>query len=124
MAVDQWVQSDTSLNRDNVIQWFHNTSTGNRVYGKTNGFASSNIHLFYQNGEDSGLNLDPVSGEVSHDGNILGDLLAISMVLVAGAAGGALGASGVAVDSAKNLFGPEQGKIDLTQLIFPPLPPS
>lgn len=120
MAREQWVQTDPTLNRDDVIQWFHNLTTNNRVYGKTNGFASSNIHLFYQNGEDSGLNLDPVSGEVSHDGNILGDLLAISMVLVAGAAGGALGASGIAVDSAKELFGPG-GKIDLTQLIFPPL---
>lgn len=117
----QWIQTDPSLNRDDVIQWFHNITTGNRVYGKTDGFASSNIHLFYQNGQDSGLNLDPESGQVDHDGNILGDIIAIASVFVAGAVSGGVGAfSGAITDTAKDMFSGDGQKIDLSQLIFPP----
>lgn len=122
MSDIQWVQTDPTLKRDDVIQYFHNIHTGVRVYGKTDGFMSSNIHLFYLNGQDSKLNLDPVSGEIDHDGNFLGDLLAIASVFVAGAVSGGVGAfSGAITDTAKELFSSDGGRIDLSQLIFPPV---
>lgn len=121
MSANQWVQVDPSLNRDDVIQWFHNVSTGNRVWGKTSGTLSSNIHLFRQDGSDSGLNLDATSGQVSKDGNLLGDVLAIGALALEAAVGGAVGVGSAAVNASKTFFAPDGSPIDLTGLIFPPL---
>lgn len=118
MGSNQWVQVNPSLNRDDIIQWFHNISTGNRVYGRTSGTFSDHIHLYYQNGQDSGYNLDPASGEVSKDGNILGDIFALGIVTVAG---GVVGASGAVAETAKDIFSKDNApQISLTGLLFPP----
>lgn len=121
MADPQWVQTDPSLDRDRVIQWFHNVHTGNRVYGATDGTMSDHIHLRFQDGSNSGLNLDPVTGDVSRDGNVLGTLLAIGILAVEAGVGGALSATGAAVDTAKGFFGPDGQPINMTGLIFPPI---
>jgi len=121
----QWVQQDPTLNRDEVLQYGVNVHTGIRVWGKTCGFASDHWHLFYQNGMDSGLNLDPVSGEISRDGNVLGLIFAMVILGIAGAAGGALGAAeGGVAESAKYLFDPSNPSNPsiLAGLIFPPAP--
>ena len=107
MSVPQWVQTLPDLNRDDTLQFFHNIHTGNRVYGRTDGTLSANIHLRFLDGRNSGLNLDPVSGDVSQDGNVLGNLEALAIIALAAAVGGAVGAGEAALsDTAKNVFDP------------------
>jgi len=119
MTTDQWVQQDPTLNRDDVLQYFHNTVTGVRVYGKTSGTMSDHIHMFFLDGTDSGLNLDPVSGEIKRDGNVLGLITALVVIGIAGAAGGALGGGLGAAQGAKYLFDPSNPAVP-AGLVFPP----
>ena len=120
MSVQQWVQTLPSLNRDDTLQFFHNIHSGNRVYGRTDGTVSDHIHLRFQDGRNSGLNLDPVSGDVSQDGNVLGNLEALAIIALAAAVGGAVGAGEAALsDTAKNVFDPSAPSIP-AGLIFPP----
>lgn len=120
MADPQWLQTDPSLDRDDIEQWFANVHTGNRVWGRTSGTLSDHVHLYFRNGTDSGLNLDPMTGEVSRDGNVLGDILAVAIIGIAAAAGGAVGAGEAALsDTAKNVFDPSAPSIP-AGLIFPP----
>jgi hypothetical protein len=82
---------DTTLDRDVILQWFVNTRTGARVYGRTSGFASDHIHLYSLGGVDTQCNLDPASGVLASDGNFLADLLtlvsAASALLIPGVGG-------------------------------------
>lgn len=117
-----WLQVDPSLNRDDIDQWFRNVVTGNRVFGRTDGSFSDHIHLrFPSTGVNSGLNLDPQTGEVSKDGNVLGDLLALGILIAEAGVGGAFGVTGAAVATAKGILGPDGQPIDLAGLIFPPV---
>lgn len=91
-----WVQMDTTLNRDKVLEWFVNTRTGVRIYGRTSGFASSHIHVYTLAGVDTGCNLDPESGALKANGGLLEDLLtvagAVAAVLLPGVGGALVGA--------------------------------
>jgi hypothetical protein len=118
MAADQWVQVDPTLNRDDVLQYFVNIHTKNRVYGRTDGTMSDHIHLHFLNGTNSGLNLDPASGEISADGNVLGDLLSAGLLAIAASSGNVM-AIGAAADTAKGLFDPSSPNVP-SGLVFPP----
>jgi hypothetical protein len=76
-----WVQANPSLNRDDVLQYFVNIQTGQRVWGRTSGSFSDHIHLYSLAGADSHYNMDPVSGEISKDGNFFGLFISIGEVI-------------------------------------------
>lgn len=123
MADAVWVQEDPTKDRDSVIQPFHSLSTGIRCLGDTSGTASDHIHLHYWSSEaDSGLNMDPRSGEVSEDGNLFGDFLGVFALAIEALAGGAIGSGTAAIEAAKHFFGPSGKEYDLTDLLKPPLP--
>lgn len=118
-----WIRQvdDPTLNRDVVLEWFVNTRTGARVYGRTSGFMSPNIHLYSLTGVDTGCNLDPDSGVLKTDGGFLGDLLTIvgaaAGVLIPGLGGAAMAAiltAGAAIVKVK-------GNVSAV-VVFPPVP--
>ena len=116
-----WQQDDDALDRDVDLQWFSEIKTGVSVYGRTSGTASDHIHLYhFETGADSGLNLDPRTGIVARDGNLIGDLLATAVVGLEGVAGSLLGSGVAAVNAAKALTAPNGERIDLTGLVFAP----
>jgi hypothetical protein len=116
-----WQQDDDSLDRDVDLQWFSEIHTGVSVYGRTSGTASNHIHLHrYGSGVDSGLNLDPRTGIIARDGNLLGDVLATAVVGLEGVIGSVIGSGIAAVNAAKRLTAPSGEEIDLTGLVFAP----
>lgn len=70
-----WVQVDCGLDRDATIQPFINVMTGDQVMGRTSGSFSDHVHLYVPGTGgtwvDSNVNLDPSTGEVSKNGNLL-----------------------------------------------------
>lgn len=118
----QWVrEAGAKYDRDDVLQYFVNIHTGIRCYGRTDGFDSDKIHLRFRDGTNSGLNLDPVSGDIKPNGNAWGDVVAVALMGLAMTAGGALGA-GASIDGAKNLFDSTVPHADVPAgLLFPPL---
>jgi hypothetical protein len=119
MATPQWIQVDPTLDRDDVLQFFVNVTTKNRVYGRTDGTLSDHIHLRFLNGTNSGLNLDPVTGDVTADGNALGDVLAVALLALA-VTSGAGAAVGAGASTATGLFSSPSHPNIPAGLIFPP----
>lgn len=115
----QWVRKDKTLDTDSVIQIWVNIHTGNWVRGKTSGFASNHIHLYFADGSDSGWNLDPVTGQASPDGNLWYDVLSIAVIIAASSTAGAFGGGAAIADSAKTIFDPNNPKVP-AGLVFPP----
>lgn len=116
-----WVQMNTTLDRDKVLQWFVNTLTGVRLYGRTSGFASSHIHVYTLAGVDTGCNLDPESGALKPNSGLLGDLLTLAGVAAAVFLPGIGGALVGAVAKAGAVLLSVKGNLTAV-VVYPPLP--
>jgi hypothetical protein len=116
-----WTQNDPTLDRDVVLQWFVNTRTGARVYGRTSGFASDHIHLYSLSGVDTGCNLDPASGALKTNGGLLGDLLTVVGAAAAVAVPGLGGVVAGAVLAAGATLVNVQGHLAAV-VVYPPIP--
>lgn len=116
-----WIQEDKNLNRDVPLQWFVNQATGARVYGRTSGFMSPNIHLYELSGVDTGCNLDPDSGAIKPNGGLLGDLLTIGGAAVAILLPGLGGAVAAGVLKAGAVLVNVKGNVSAI-VVYPPLP--
>lgn len=116
-----WVQVDPSLPRDVELQWFVNTRTGNRVYGRTSGFLSDHIHIYQLTGLDTGCNLDPASGALKPDGGLLANVLTLGGVAAALLLPGIGGALAKAVATAGAVLVNVKGNVAAV-VVYPPMP--